>query len=358
MKKRFILSLTVGTTLSSFALFLAFRNVPFSELLLYLSTIQYAWIIPTLLLVAAALILRALRWQMILNTFSSVSFRMSYHPLTIGFMLNCVLPGRLGEAARPLILNRKTGIPFTTGIATVAAERNFDTGFLILFLALALTNLPVEATEGVSYGQYHLSLETLKTLGTNLFRLSVILLVLILCITIDRTRKFICTCIDRCPEKLLFFASAPTREWIHHSIAARINSLIKLAAEGLVLFKYPSKLAAFSVITLAIWFLTALSYYTMSFGCPGVSLSLYELSIMMVIICFFIALPSVPGYWGIWEAGGVFVLTLFGISSSTAAGFTLTTHATQLFPVFIMGLLSSFSLSFNIRQISQNLWSR
>ena len=28
----------------------------------------------------------------------------------------------------------------------------------------------------------------------------------------------------------------------------------------------------------------------------------------MIIICFFIALPSVPGYWGIWEAGGVFAL--------------------------------------------------
>jgi uncharacterized protein (TIRG00374 family) len=355
MKKKLILSLAVGVLLSSVALFLAFRNVPFSELLSYLSTVQYAWVIPTILLVATAFLLRALRWQMILNTSSSVSFLMSYHPLTIGFMLNCILPGRLGEAARPLILKRKKGIPFTTGIATVAAERIFDAGFLIVFFAIALASIPLETAGSVSYGQYHLSLETLKTLGINLISLSLFLLVLILCIAIDRTRKFMGLCIDQFPEKILFFLPAASRERVRRSVAEPFNRLLGHAAEGLLLFKNPLKLAACSGVTLAIWFLTALSYYTMSLGCPGVDLSLYELSIMMVIICFFIALPSAPGYWGVWEAGGIFVLTLFGVSSNTAAGFTLTSHAAQLFPVVMMGLFSSLAMSINIRQISRNL---
>jgi hypothetical protein len=72
----------------------------------------------------------------------------------------------------------------------------------------------------------------------------------------------------------------------------------------------------------------------------------------MIIICFFIALPSVPGYWGIWEAGGVFALVLFGVSSKDAAGYTLANHAIQIFPVMIVGLVSVMVTSVNILQVS------
>jgi uncharacterized membrane protein YbhN (UPF0104 family) len=72
----------------------------------------------------------------------------------------------------------------------------------------------------------------------------------------------------------------------------------------------------------------------------------------MIIICFFIALPSVPGFWGIWEAGGVFALVLFGVSSKDAAGYTLVNHAIQMFPVIIVGLVSAMVTSINILQVS------
>jgi uncharacterized protein (TIRG00374 family) len=357
MKNKLILSLSAGVILSTGALFLAFRNVPFADLWTYLGTIQYAWIIPTTLLVIVAFILRALRWQMILNASAPVSFRMSYHPLTIGFMANCILPGRIGEAARPLILNRKEGVSFTTGLATVAAERIFDAGFLLIFLALALGSIPMDTAAGISYGEYHLNREMLVMLGEKLVWLCLFLVLAVFCIAFGRTRSILTRCIDILPEMLLFFASTSTREWVRRTITERIHRLLNHAAEGLLLFKHPMKFAACSGITLAIWFLTALSYYTMSLGCPGVDLSLWQLSFTMVVICFFIALPSVPGYWGIWEAGGVFALTLFGVSSRTAAGFTLANHAIQLLPVVLMGFSSSLALSINVRQITKGLRS-
>ena len=73
---------------------------------------------------------------------------------------------------------------------------------------------------------------------------------------------------------------------------------------------------------------------------------------MMVIICFFISLPSVPGWWGLWEAGGVFALSLFGISAKDAAGFTLANHAIQVIPVILIGIVSAMILSVNIRRMS------
>jgi uncharacterized membrane protein YbhN (UPF0104 family) len=90
----------------------------------------------------------------------------------------------------------------------------------------------------------------------------------------------------------------------------------------------------------------------MAQGCPGIELSFTEIFAVMIIICFFIALPSVPGFWGIWEAGGVFALALFGVSSKDAAGYTLVNHAIQMFPVIIVGLVSAMVTSINILQVS------
>jgi uncharacterized protein (TIRG00374 family) len=355
VKRKLILSLAAGIILSASALFLAFRNVPFGDLITYFATIRYGWVLPTILLVVVSYLLRALRWQMILNTSNSVGFRMSYHPLTIGFMANTVLPGRIGEAVRPLLLYRKEGVPFTTGLATVAAERIFDAGFLLMFLSLALATFPLDALTGVTYGEYHLNRDTLWSLGINMLILCLILAAAVSLIAVDRTRVIINRMIHRGMDAALFFSPASTRRMAQRRISMPITRLLNHAATGFLLFKHPSRLALCTGVTLLIWFVNGLSYYTMSLGCPGVDLSLMQISLVMVIICFFIALPSVPGYWGIWEAGGVFAMTLFGVSPKTAAGFTLANHAVQLFPVFIMGFSSSIALSVNIRQVAKSL---
>ena len=61
----------------------------------------------------------------------------------IGFMINCILPGRVGELARPMILQKKTKIPFATGIATVAAERIFDVAALIIFAVITFASIEI-----------------------------------------------------------------------------------------------------------------------------------------------------------------------------------------------------------------------
>ena len=73
----------------------------------------------------------------------------------------------------------------------------------------------------------------------------------------------------------------------------------------------------------------------------------------MVVVCFFIALPSAPGFWGLWEAGGVFALSLFGIPNKDAVGFILVNHVVQLVPVIIIGWLSAIVTGINISEYFQ-----
>jgi hypothetical protein len=107
-----------------------------------------------------------------------------------------------------------------------------------------------------------------------------------------------------------------------------------------------------AIYSILVWTIAAFSYWVFSLGSPGFHLSYTEMFAVMVIICLFIALPSVPGFWGVWEAGGVFAMSIFGVSTNVAAGFTLANHGVQVFPVIIVGFISAIITSVNIWQVS------
>ncbi len=354
MKKKIHISLVFGVGLSLVMLFLAFRNVPLAELGDYLGAINYLWLLPSGALVLFGFVLRTMRWQLILAASRKVSFRQTYHPLMIGFMLNCILPGRIGEAARPLILYREIGLPFATGIATVAAERLLDALFLLLMLATALSTVPMSAAAAVSFAGVELNRDALTTLGEGLFKLCIFITICCILVGMDRPRGFIKALLERigvCMGRRLPPALRPliTRRLVPFALG-----VLDHAASGLAFFRDPWKLAGCVFLSSAVWATTVFSYQVMAMGCPGVSLALHEFAVVMAVICIFIALPSVPGFWGVWEAGGVFALSLFGVAGETAAGFTLANHAVQMFPVIIAGLVSAAALSINIFRVSHN----
>ncbi|MBW2449569.1 MAG: UPF0104 family protein, partial [Deltaproteobacteria bacterium] len=51
MKKKIGISLILGLVVSLLALFLAFRNVPFDDLIIYLASINYVWILPAVVVI-------------------------------------------------------------------------------------------------------------------------------------------------------------------------------------------------------------------------------------------------------------------------------------------------------------------
>ena len=68
MNRKMTISFIVGLVVSAAALYFAFRNVPVEELLRYLASIEYIWVLPALAMVLISFYLRAIRWQIILAT--------------------------------------------------------------------------------------------------------------------------------------------------------------------------------------------------------------------------------------------------------------------------------------------------
>lgn len=132
MKKNMVISTLLGLALSLGALYFSLRQVPLGELADYVTRINYYWMPLAVLLTMLAFIVRTERWRIILAPNYQLGFFQAYHPLIIAFMINLVLPGRVGEIARPAILKKKENIPFTTVLATVLAERIFDLIFMLI----------------------------------------------------------------------------------------------------------------------------------------------------------------------------------------------------------------------------------
>ncbi len=340
-----------GLIISAAALYFAFKNVPMAELFDYLVSINYLWVLPAVAITMVSFILRAWRWRIILESTRKVSIWRAYNPMMVGFMINCVLPGRLGEVARPVILQKEEKIPFTTGLATVVAERVFDICILLILFILTVGMLQIDPEQNVAFGSYQLNLETLQTVFSGLLKLGALLIVGIGLFSIGKFRKLIYSAVMYTPE-LLFFTGEKSKSAVRKKICEPVINILKNIARGFTLIRYPKKMIACAVLSVFIWGLAAFSYYLFALGSPGVNLTYIEITTVMVIICFFISLPSVPGWWGLWEAGGIFALSLFGVTTKEAAGFTLANHAIQVIPVIIAGLASAMLLSVNIRQMS------
>ena len=351
MNKKVGISLILGLAVSILALYLAFRNVPFNDLIIYFESINYVWIPPAVVILLLSFALRAYRWKIILESAGRIGFWQSFHPLMIGFMINCILPGRVGEVARPVILQKKENISFTTGLATVGTERMFDVGMLIILFGVLLATVKIDPSIDIVFGKYHLNKTTLMSVGQGTFTLLLLLIFGIALVAFNKTRNVINGIITRIPV-MFFFAGPVLKKKIQKKICQPLVGVVENFATGFSLVKYPMKLCVCFSLSVVIWGLAAFSYYLVALGCPGIELSFIEITATMIIICFFIALPSVPGFWGIWEAGGVFALLLFGVSSKDAAGYTLANHAIQVFPVIFVGFISAMLTSVNILQVS------
>ncbi len=348
---RLYISLVLGLTISGVAMYLAFRRVHFGPLVDYLGAINYWWSIPAMLVGVLAFMLRVVRWRIIMSSVAKIGFWEAYHPMMIGFMANCILPGRVGEFARPAILLQKRRVPFFQTLATVAAERVFD---LIMLLGLfALVTYTVEINPGleVRFDDYMVTGQALERAATAIMRLSLLMIAGIVLISFNASRGLMERIILAAPA-ILFFLSLGMQEKVRAAVCQPMVSIIQGIAKGFETVKSVTKVLACLGLSVLIWVLITATYWIMALGCPELNLTVYEMTAMMVIICFAISLPSAPGFWGLWEAGGIFALALFGVARAEAAGFTLVNHVLQLLPPIAMGLVSALITGVSIRQIS------
>lgn len=349
MRRKKLLYILVSFFFSGFSIYIVFRGIPAKELFQYIKSIDYVLLVPAVLISVLSFILRVIRWQLLLEPNKKVSFKAAYHPLVIGFMANCVLPGRAGELVRPFVLAKKTDIPFSSGLGSVVTERLFDMLCLLVLFVYVLNFIDIDLATPTIFNTHKINSTTLE----NIVRGSIVVFSCaassVVLLNFESFRKFIIILFKKLADKL-FFMSPRLQKASDHYIIKPLIVFIDFFAKGTALHKHRGKALTCLLLTFVIWLVQAFSYHVMTFSCPGLDITFTETLTIMLIICFFIALPSIPGYWGIWEAGGIFALSLFSVAPEKAAGYTLINHVIQIAPVILAGVISTIIIGVDIRQ--------
>lgn len=145
MQIKKILKVTGSVLLGALFLWLAFREVSFSDVADAARHMSWSWIFPFTLATLSSHFIRALRWKMLFTNRKKVPTNTTlFTGVMFGYLTNIVLP-RVGEIARPVYVARQVDESNSKIIGTIVLERVVDLlGMLIImaFVAVFLISDP------------------------------------------------------------------------------------------------------------------------------------------------------------------------------------------------------------------------
>ena len=138
MSKNRLMIVLLSAAVSVILLLLILRDVPLQAVADSLRQADIGLVLLSLLLVALGLVVRGIRWSILLGR--RISYVRATHLINIMFLGN-QLPLRLGEVARGVLATR-SGVPLATSASSIVAERLIDSLAVVLVIALAVGQLP------------------------------------------------------------------------------------------------------------------------------------------------------------------------------------------------------------------------
>jgi uncharacterized protein (TIRG00374 family) len=118
--------LALISILSALFVYLFLKRIDFHEIKKIWLAIPPLYPLFFLLLAFPQYYIRAYRWGLLLSPFKkNIAISSLLNFTLIGFMISYLLPGRLGEIARPVMLAEKEKIKKSQAIATIINERLF-----------------------------------------------------------------------------------------------------------------------------------------------------------------------------------------------------------------------------------------
>lgn len=230
--------------------------------------------------------------------------------MMVGYLYNNIMPARAGEAARVVVLTRRSSTPPAEIIGTVLLERLYDVFTILVIFFAAESWLPHESWFGTA------------ALAALILAAMIAIVAIVLAIYGDRPLRFLLRPLGR----LSLFSGE------------RLEQTIKDLTRGLSGLRHPRlALEAFGWSILA-WLLTALCAYLVS---VAFHLDLpFACSVLVTVaIGLSMILPSAPAAIGVFEGAALIALTAYGIPHSSALPYALVLHLVNFLPYLLIGAL-------------------
>jgi uncharacterized protein (TIRG00374 family) len=301
----------IGLIISGLALWLAFSGVDLAQVGTALREANYFYLVPAVLLVWVGLVFRALSWRVILG--DRVSLRRAHDALNEGYLLNNVLPFRLGEFGRAYLITRGTSLSPAQALSSVVVERVID---LLMLLTLVLAYLPQLAGLGLG-GNF--------ALVSGFVGFAALAALLVVARSQAVVLRLLRAVLNRVP-------------WLHtERWLARAAYLL----EGLAVLRDTRRALLAALWSGLAWVAAGLGAWALLLGfVPGATLSVGYFVLLAVGLGN--AIPSAPGAAGVFEFATVKGLSVFGITGGVALSFALVFH---LLNIGLTGVLGGLALA-------------
>jgi glycosyltransferase 2 family protein len=238
--------------------------------------------------------IRAFRWRVLLTAERDIGLRNVFWANMAGYLGNNILPARAGELIRAAYIGKENDIPVSFALATGFVERFIDLIALILLGSVSL------ASAGIVSTQLRAALNALSAIG-------MVGLVGILIAPYIGHRL------------VEFTSSLPL---LKPALRKKLDVFLQQFVRGISALHHPARGVIFVLITCLIWLNDGLG--TMILGrALHVDLTLFECFLLLAGLGLSSAIPSTPGYVGVYQFIAILILEPFGISRTSALAFIL-----------------------------------
>lgn len=282
--------LLLGLAVSAAALVLALRWAGWRPLREALLQVDLRFLLLGVAVFLISMMARVACWRALIGR--EVGFGRVLAALNEGYLLNNVLPWRMGELGRAILMGRQPGLSTPLVLSSIVVERLYD---MILAVGLMLVLLPVAA--GAAWAS------RAAWIGAAVVGMALSFVGFAL-----RRPAMIEGWVARLP--------GPRPAWLRLWGSFR---------DGLAVLQTPRRLAMSFSWMAASWALALLEYWAVLHAVLPDVQPLWA-AFMLAATLLGVAVPSLPGYVGVFEAAGVAALSVFGVPPDQGLAAALVLH--------------------------------
>lgn len=296
-----------GTGLGVVLIVLLLRSVNLDQLGSDFSNVDYRYLGLAIVPFAANLLFKVPRWGLLFGE-DAPSWDTLFGGMNVGYAINALLPLRLGEIVRAYWVRDRAGIGMVQTLSTIALERVSDgvTLFVLLLVMLPTVAFPAKLLgPALLVGALFIAaLVVMGTLASGLTRQDHPLVALLL--------------------------RLESGKW---SLVGRAVRQVVLGLQALRSRRAVALLAAY---TLTIWVTNSLLIWLV-LRAFHIDAPVSAGFLLTAVLNLGMAVPSTPGYLGIFDYLMVVTLGLYGVHHTPALAAALAFHAIAFVPVTVIG---------------------
>jgi uncharacterized protein (TIRG00374 family) len=312
--------------------FFLLRQIELEQLLRVLGQTDPLLIGAAFVAVLGSVVTRTARWQVLFLPERQVPFRPLFETLSISYMASTFLPLRAGEVVRAVFLGQSQAIAVPRIVGTILLEKLFDflaIGVMLTMLVALVPSLPPEVRVGGA------SIATVILGGFGF--------VVALAIWREPTLFVVRLIEQRIPfqlgERLQLVHAA--RQFAEGTDALRVPRL------WIPMLGWTAVTWLCAVVTVW-WGAAALNVHP---GAPAIVLAVVITSISQ-------AVPSSPGYVGVYHGAVTWALVSFGVNDTTAFAVAVVTHALTYGALVLFGLVALWTGGYSLTDVVTSFRTR